>query len=198
MHSLRDINEYLFYEFGRDLDEDETAIGDDHPFELVPAGEFRDSRGEMVRVFRFSDGRDEFYALANHQLDFFPAWGMSPEDLRIQDLGGEWVAAHEPVDLDTTRIGYASFPSLNERRARTESMLTGANLDPSVWRIRLGLFLTATSRYLALTEKEDGTAFVLGAADDPVPARFPGASPWRRLAHTLGRLIEAGELSDPS
>jgi hypothetical protein len=138
VHSLRDINEYLFYEFGRDLDEDETAISDDHPFELVPAGEFRDSRGET------------------------------------------------------------SFPSVNERRARTESMLTGANLDPSVWRIRLGLFLTATSRYLALAEKEDGTAFVVGAADDPVPARFPGASPWRRLAHTLGRLIEAGELSDPS
>lgn len=194
--SLREINEYLFYEFGRDLEESEEAIADDYPFELTRVGDFKRSAGDTVEIFRFWDGEEEYYAYANSRLSFLAAAGMALEDLRLQESGRDWIAANDAVDLDTTRVGYAGVPPANERRTRIEDMVAGATLDEREWRVREGLFLVAQSRYLALVERDDKKALVLGAVDYPVEARFPAASPWRRLAHSLGVLIEAGELID--
>ena len=165
---------------------------------LTRVGEFRRSAGDTLEIFRFRDGEEEYYAYANSHFSFLVAAGMALEDLRVQEMGRAWIAANDPVDLDTTRIGYAGVPPVNERRTRIEDMVADAGLDDREWRVREGLFLVAQARYLALVERDDGKALVLGALDDPVEAGFPAASPWRRLAHSLGVLIDAGESIDPS
>ena len=60
----REINEYLFLEFGIDEErEDESQVGDDWPFVLQHLGAIG-PRGRTTEVYRFSDNGEGFFALA--------------------------------------------------------------------------------------------------------------------------------------
>jgi hypothetical protein len=74
MASLRDINEYLFYEFGLDLADDARRVSDDWPFSLESVGSFASPRGEH-RAYRFTHAGEAYYALDGPYLDFRPAGG---------------------------------------------------------------------------------------------------------------------------
>lgn len=59
----REINEYLFFEFGIDEEGvDEAQVGDDWPYVLQHVGTIG-PQGRTTEVYHFSDDGDEFFAL---------------------------------------------------------------------------------------------------------------------------------------
>src|SRR6266851_1645043 len=63
MRSNREINEYLFYEFGLDLDADSGRISEDWPFSLESVGVFHSPYGER-EVRRFDAEGTTYYLIA--------------------------------------------------------------------------------------------------------------------------------------
>jgi hypothetical protein len=194
MEIQRELNEYLFLEFG--IEADASRIASDWPFRLEYLGTL-DLPGRRTRLFRFSAGEEEFYAVANGALDFMPVAGMDLDDLRRQELGRGWIGKQNPIDLDTTQIGDPHVPSTRERRAAIMALAKvalGAELHQP-YTILEGLFLRESGRYLALIgapSKEQ--AAVVGTG---LPVRYIGfgeATRARCLSAAIGELIEAGEI----
>jgi hypothetical protein len=188
MSSLeRDLNEYLFYEFGRDLDGGEERISETWPFALRKLGE----RDGMI-VFEFDDGQP-FFAFAGEALSYLPKAGMTFEDLCLQRAGSLWIGARDPINLETSRPGDPAVPSGLDRQAAIQALGEQALLGVQI-KVLEGLFLRADRRYLALFERiGDAAAVVVGLAATPFEVPFAGASPWRRLSWGVGRWL-AGQL----
>jgi len=194
----REVNEYLFYEFAFDgeSDSDEAAISDGWPFDLREIGMVGSPAGER-RVYEFADEGEEFFAFGRSHFSVLPKAGMTLADLRLQERGSAWIGRRDPVDLNTVRIGDDTVPPTNERRAAIERLAAGQFDDGSVLRILEGLYLRTTGSYLALVQDTvSNEAKVLGT---DIAARSVGlheASPWRRLALTVDKMLEAGTLTE--
>jgi hypothetical protein len=107
-------------------------------------------------------------------MNVLPVAGMSLDDLRMQEIGSEWIGRRDPVDLDTSRLGDESVPSARERRERLQGLV-----ERSVPRGRLaeGLFLVTNGSYVALAETPDGRALVCADfLERPEAVGFPDAS----------------------
>jgi hypothetical protein len=123
--ATRHINEYLFYEFGFD-EADAGRVSENWPFELKPVGRFVLLSGEMT-VFEFADEGETYFALDGPTaLSFLRSSGMSPEDIRTQQVGATWIGQREPVDLGTARIGYEGVPTAGERRVAITQLVAEA------------------------------------------------------------------------
>jgi hypothetical protein len=180
----REINAYLTIEW--DLDVDEASDAD--PFELHPVGQAPNT-GHVV--YSFADGDESFFAFSGPTVGFLPAAGMTFAQLRLQLLGAGWIADHEPVDLNTSRIGDPEIPSAVDRRAHIAAMIETAGLDPATSRVLEGLFLTSSRRFLALVETSSGDVHVLlDGVRLPNPSDAPSASPWRRLSVAVGHAAD--------
>lgn len=118
-----DLNAYLFLEFG--MEEEEASISESWPFSLRPLGEI----GARV-IFEFVDEDEPFFAIGDPYLDFLPQWGMSIDDLALQFLGSDWIAAQDPVSLAESRLGYDSIPSGLERLRALEELGRHTTGDP--------------------------------------------------------------------
>ena len=189
---LTALNRYLFYEFGLDLEGEDSAVSDSWPFELRLEGILRFQEGSFP-VFSFTEDGEQFWAFTGPALSFEPMAGMSFRELKLQQHGSSWVAAQLPVDLDTSLIGYPGVPSVLERRAAVEALLAEAPgiSHPAV--ILEGLFLQATGKYLALVQgSEPDVAHVLGMGPLPIPVGFATASASRRLALAIGLSLSGG------
>jgi len=183
----RRLNEYIFYEFGLDLDEDESKVSDTWPFEFREVG-----RAQDLIVFEFDDGDDRFFALAEPSLNFLPKGGMTFDDLVVQYCGSKWIAARNPIDLSMSMPGDEIVPSGLERRRSIEEM--GARALPGrEVEILEGLFLRTERQYLALFREVGATeAIVVGLpSSSTIVVGFPAASPWRRLAWAVGWWIQS-------
>jgi hypothetical protein len=196
MSTLRDINEYLFYDFGPGLEEDEHRISDDWPFVLDPVGSFPVGRG-TYQVYRFTDDGDAFYVLDGPALLSVPADGMTLEDLRREQQGGSWIAQGDPVDLNTSRIGDERVPPAPERRAAIVQLARNlVNVEAPI--MHEGLFLMTGQTYLALVEDPTtGQEYVLSSEWGARPSVRPDLRAYRRLALTVGLLLDRGEVSWP-
>lgn len=197
-NELIEVNEYLFYEFGYDTEAetDSAPISERWPFELHLVAVIGGSQGER-RVYEFTHGDERFFALAGEQLRVMPTAGMTLTDIRRQEQGAAWIARREPIDLDTLQIGENSVPITSERRAAITRLAARAFASDVSVRILEGLFLRATSEYLALVQDENSQeAKVVGDGVPPRPARFVGATAWRRLALTVGEMLEKGDLRE--
>lgn len=182
----REINEYLFYEYGYDLEHDPSAVTPDWPFELHPVGTIRSQEGE-VQVFEFSDEHGVNFALSGRTLTCYSAYQMTLDDLQIQVEGGEWIDRQGPIDLATSRVGYETIPPLSERRRATDELARTACESP---RVHEGLYLEKRSIYLALIEDTDtGGAWVVGTGLEPHRVGFPQLPRPRRLALGVGQLL---------
>jgi hypothetical protein len=83
----RDINEYLFWEFGFDLHADVVQVSEEWPFDLSSAGTLSLPDGRMD-VLEFSHENESYFVLDGpHALSFVKAAGMTLEDVRIQEMG---------------------------------------------------------------------------------------------------------------
>jgi hypothetical protein len=186
------VNEYLFNEFGAGSTEfDRARISVDWPFVLAEGGPLH-ACGKDWQLFRFTDGSEEFYALADGHMTFLPVAGMQAGDIALQLEGTHWIAANEPVGLDTVGGLEADIPSLAERREKTAAL---ANLAAggAGGIVLEGLYLVRRREYLVLARRADEErAHIVG---DRIRLRnipYAAASPWRRLAVGIGKLVRAG------
>src|SRR5262245_20308638 len=95
----RELNAYLFHEFGFDADADESRVSDSWPFQLRRVTPMHEDP-----VFEF-DGDEPFFALVAGGMNFLPKAGMELGDLRLQISGSRWIAARDPVGLAASRPG---------------------------------------------------------------------------------------------
>jgi len=191
MPDRKAINEYLFYEFGYDLQQPPSVVNDNWPFELKRVGTIYSAKGE-IEVFEFVAGGEVYFALSGNTLTFYPAAGMSLRDLQLQYDGSAWIARQHPTNLATSQLGDESVPSVTERQAAIEAL--AARVCRS-FRILEGLYLCATGVYLALIEDtHTGTVTIVGSGLEPTTVAFPQASSWRRLAYGIGRMLQKGVL----
>lgn len=191
MTDKRDINRYLYYEFGEDGDASE--ISEDWPFQLSVVGSFTTAEGE-TEVFHFADDDQEYFAVAGRSLTYYPRGGMELAHLRLQSVGSSWIARQDPVDLNTSILAEDSVPPSVERRRHIED-IAGQHLGDAPFSILEGLFLRSTGKYLALVQPADNDkASIVGTNIVVRNIPFPSASPWRRLAVGIGNLVEGGEL----
>ncbi len=176
MQSNREINEYLFYEFGLDLDADSGRISEDWPFSLESVGVFHSPYGER-EVRRFDAEGTTYYLIAGKYLLFRPADGLALDDLRREEVGAAWIAAGDPISLETARIGDESVPSTATRRAALQD-LAGAAPEHGKLKILEGLFLRGPGTYVGIIEEPaSGRALIVGTG---IPARIapaPGLPP---------------------
>ena len=129
----RELNEYLFLEFG--MEEEETSISETWPFMLRRVGEI----GVRV-IFEFDDDDEPYFAIGGPCLEVLPKNGMTIDDLALQFVGSEWIAAKDPVSLEESRPGDDSIPSGIERLRALEELKKHATGDPRA-EILSGLFL---------------------------------------------------------
>ena len=124
----RELNEYLLYEFGVDMAEEDVSA--ERPFQLELAGHFGTGR-DAEPVFMFVADGEDYYAFSN-PMDFLPRAGMSVDDVRLQEAGSNWIASRDPVDLETSRLGDERVPSTPERGERLEQLVARRS-----WRARI-------------------------------------------------------------
>jgi hypothetical protein len=185
MEDLRKrLNEYLFYEFGFDLEADASKLSGTWPFELREVG-----RADDLIVFEFEDD-EPYFAVADPSLDYLPKAGMTFDDLVLQHAGSRWIGVRDPVDLSMSRPGDEAVPSGVERRRAVEELgersLPGERVE-----VLEGLFLRTEQQYLALFRVAGAAkATAVGIPASPtIAVGFPDASAWRRLAWAVGRSI---------
>jgi hypothetical protein len=194
MRSKREINQYLFYEFGVAVEEtgDEAHITDDWPFELTLIGVIQIG-DHPIQVFSFTESDEHYDAVSSDSLTYYPAAGLSLDQLRLQLRGGEWISRYDPVDLNTARIGDRSVPATATRRSAIDQLCEHAFGVAIPVIIHEGLYLTQAQHYFALVERTDSKrTFLLGTTITPREISYSEASAWRRLAIGVGELLETG------
>jgi hypothetical protein len=190
----RELNQYLFYEFGGQDEEDAALISDDWPYKLAFLGRINSGDGEL-EVYEFSSDGEPYFALYGQVLDCFPTQSMTVEDLQRQKTGAAWIADGEPIDLDTSIIGDPSVPPVPHRRAAILELAQLGGIISTEPRILEGLYLRRRGTYLALVEaSEGGDALIVGDGIRSERVGSPEVSPWRRLAVAVGSLLERGLL----
>jgi hypothetical protein len=187
------INQYLFYEFGYDLQNNPSAVSDNWPFDLRTVGAIS-LAGQETKVLEFTAEEQCYYVLSGKTLSFQAVAGMSLQDLQLQHNGQAWIANQDPIDLADSRPLDKTIPSGLERRTAIEGLAVNTC---SSSRILEGLYLREMGTYLALIEDTStGEAIVVGTGLMPRSAPFPQASPWRRLAFAVGRMLDEGILRE--
>jgi hypothetical protein len=181
----KDVNEYLFYEFG--IDGDELSITEDWPFHLHYIGSLP-LPGEQAEFYEFSDGEMDYYA---QEGSFFPKAGMTFDDLYLENLGEQWLSEQRPVDLNTSIIGDDQVPTVMERRSNLEALARKVLGDSTVFNMVEGLFLRKKGSYVALLEIYAlNDAVAIGTNLNPISVGFPKATSYRRLSYALGKFLQ--------
>jgi len=130
--------------------------------------------------------------LADGHMTFLPVAGMQAADIALELEGIHWISSNEPVSLNTVGGLEADIPSLAERREKTAALadLAAGGAGGVVLE---GLYLVRRREYLVLAKRaEEERAHIVG---DRIRLRnipYPTASPWRRLALGIGKLVRAG------
>jgi hypothetical protein len=180
----KDVNEYLYYEFG--IDGDASSISDDWPFHLQSVGSLQ-LRGQLIEFYEFTDEETDYYAQEGF---YFPKAGMILDDLYFQSIGEQWISEQGALDLDTTIIGDDQVPSLIERRSNIEALAKKALGDSAVFNVAEGLFFRKTNSYLALLENDTPDySIVVGTDLYPISVGFPEATSFRRLSYAVGKFL---------
>jgi hypothetical protein len=178
----RDLNAYLFLEFGLDLEEDESRVSESWPFELRKHADLEDGP-----VFEFDDDDEPFFALTG-PLGFLPKAGMDVAALEQQMRGTRWIHSQNPVSLELSMPGEPSVPSGLERRRALE--LLGKEILPGrSAEIIEGLFLRTGQRYIGLFRAAGESEALVGGLSKRIIVPFPEASGWRRLAWGVGQWL---------
>ena len=184
----RDLNAYLFLEFG--MEEEESSISETWPFSLSPLGEI----GDRV-IFEFVDEDEPYFAIGGPYLDFLPKCGMTIDDLALQFTGSDWIAAQDPVSLEESRPGDDSIPSGIERQRALGELGRHATGDPRA-EILEGLFLRNSRQYLGLFRIPNELEAIVGGLNTPIRVGYYSCSACRCLAWGVGQWIRSQRLGD--
>jgi hypothetical protein len=189
----KEINEYLFYEFGFDLEDDESIISEDWPFKLKSLGTL-DVYGKTSEVFSINHLSEEYYIYDVSSLTCITFAGMSLEDIAFQEIGSSWINEQGPIDLNHCRIGDNSIPSLDVRINKIKQIAKKTFDFDTELKILEGLYLKKTKDYLSLIEHNHRVS-IIGRNFKVENVPFPKASPWRRLCFSVGKLVHSNKLS---
>jgi len=182
----REINRYLFYEFGFDDEYEIEEVSEAWPFELRSVGKLRSG----AAVYEFADGTEEFFVIDGSALNFLSKQGLTVHDLDLQELGSSWIAAQEPVDLNTSQIGDDSVPSAIERRLALQQLASAVD---GLAQILEGLYLKKSGHYLGLVQiAGSNDRFVVGTELQPRACPHRSTSRWRELSIQVGEMLESG------
>ena len=158
----REINEYLAVEWG-------------HTQRLSHVGAVEDHE-----VFEFEDYGTRYFALGGRHFRYVRAGRMSLDDLQTQEHGRAWLAARDPIDEGTSRLGDERVPTAIERRHALRALVATAGFDADATTIVEGLFLVEDGRYVALIESSEGERFtIIDGAAQAVPAELRGVAAWQ-------------------
>ena len=190
----RDLNQYLYYEFGVDDENERDAkISDNWPFKLEFIGKIN-IKNEVITVYAFEDDNEKFFGIDGDLISYFPQGSMDLKNLKRQFLGSKWMSQFEIINLETVVLDDAHVLSTEERRNHIKN-LAKKICTTKACHILEGLFLKDAQEYIALVKfEQDKNAHIIG---DRIKVRnipFDDVSPWRRLAVGIGKLIEDGEL----
>lgn len=184
--TLRRLNEYLFYEFGHDLNADPSSISPTSPFQLEFLGTL-DEEGRDLEVFSFEFDGEAFFVIDGPSLEAQHAGGMSLSDLQAMRVGSRWIAAQDPVDLSMSLPGDTDVPANKNRAADILALASKAGLDEGATVIAHGLYLRRTGAYLAAVHAGDPTeTWLVGTDREPTQLPLPDASAPQRLAAFIG------------
>jgi hypothetical protein len=191
MSEKKAINEYLFYAFGYDLQQDPSMVTEVWPFRLQFLGTIQSSEGK-IEVFQFTVNEQMYFVTSGSTLVYYPAAGMTLDDLQVQHNGATWITHQNPVDLATSYLGDTVVPPVTERRAVIELLAADACTSPQILE---GLYLQRLEIYLALIEDtQTGVGIIIGTDLEKCYISFPEASAWRRLALGIGKMLQEGIL----
>ena len=137
-----------------------------------------------------SSDDESYFAIGGPCLDFLPKNGMTIDDLALQFIGSEWIAAQGPVSLAESRPGDDSIPSGIERRRALEELGRQATGDSRA-EIMEGLFLRNSRQYLGLFRVPNESQAVICGLDTPIRVGHDRCSAWRRLAWGVGQWIKS-------
>src|SRR5262245_6975835 len=116
------VNEYLFHEFGvEEVEEDRERISENWPFALSELSSILAS-GHQWELFRFTHEGEDFFAVANGGMNFFPVAGMEIDDVALQMVGARWIGSNEPIDLATVCGTESNVPRVAERRGKIQEL----------------------------------------------------------------------------
>lgn len=190
--SKHEINEYLFYEFGFDLTEDESVVSDNYPYELNHIADIKLPNKANLTVFEFYERleNEEFFVLINdNHLSIVEKNGLNVDDLVFIEVGSSWIGENEPIDLSTTRIGDDKIPPLNERKTSIEKMI--ANFGIKNFQVLEGLYLTRLEKYITLLKNNDTEEILIIRNDfSPFKVELPNVnSKSRLLSWGIGKML---------
>lgn len=189
----REINEYLFLEFGIDEEgADESQVGDDWPFVLQHVGAIG-PQGRTTQVYHFSDDGEEFFALAGPALTFVSVAGMNLGDLDQEERGLQWIGDQEPVDLATARLGDSRVPKGLDRQSAAKRLAATVHPEAAVLG---GLYLIRRREHVVLASdpRRPGEAVLVGERLPPMTVGLSDASWYRRVGWAIGKLLGEGKL----
>jgi hypothetical protein len=175
----RELNEYLFFEFG--IDGDESQVSDTWPFSLKDVGIVEDEH-----VFEFESEGEEFFAIYGHSIRNELKEGTDLQMLGNQIRGARWIGEHEPVDLSTSRGEHPIVPMIPIRRAKIQELAhsMGRSGNPEILE---GLFLEQSREYLALVEfPGERVVHVVGTSFQILDIPKTSTSAWKLLSRAVG------------
>jgi len=189
-----DINQYLYYEFGFDVESEGNAkVSDTWPFDLEYVGQFKIQNSEMA-IYLFEDDNEKYFAIDGPVVSYLPKGSMDLDNLKRQFLGSKWIDQFEIVDLETVVLDNPHILSTDDRRSYIINL--AKKIYPNkTCHVLEGLYLKDLREYIALVKyNQDIYAHIIGDSIIVRNIPFDDISPWRRLAVGIGKLVEDGKL----
>ena len=193
MNIEKEINEYLFYEFGYDLKEEEGKISSNWPFELKYIDEIFLNSG-TIKIYKFAHDGEDYYAFNGRVLDYLPVSGIDTKYLKYQLIGQDWLRQRNPIDLTYSILCDPAIPSIKNRiRAITKLC---EKVKRQEFDILEGLFFRDNKKYLSLIQyKGEDNAYIIGNDIIYRNIPFPNMLSSQRLAIGIGMLISKGDIA---
>jgi hypothetical protein len=187
MDKYRDFNEYLFYEFGYELNVE--RISSSWPCVFVEIATIVLS-GSETKIYEFKElqSSEPYYLVDGRTLTFYPRDNLDIDQFKTFLVGAYWIGHQSPVDLNTSEIGTDVPPTYKRREIILD--LCAQHVGSDKMSILEGLFLKKSKQFIALVADSAGTTHLLGTKVKATPVAFPESSAWKRLALGVGKLVQ--------
>ena len=192
--SKKEINEYLFYEFGYSCDYEEeenfslSDVSDDWPFRLREVGTIKRKESEHL-IFQFEDhgehGDESYYVIDAEPLGYYPVSGMSIQDVQYEVDGSSWIEEQNPISLSLVILD-DDIPGTPERRNQVKELASKYYGDVSI-EIHDIIYFREKRTYLALIRPANHCRnIVLGTEVPPLEVKFNNITTSSSISHTIG------------
>lgn len=190
----KELNEYLFFEFGFDLRaRDIATVREDWPFVLEEVGTI-EVEGNINHIFVFEHEGTKYYGVYGPVIQYLPISEMDLTVLKWMFAGTVWLGHKEPINLEMVKLNDPAVPSSPEIREAITNLAKTLDSKRAV-NVLEGLFLKSTREYLGLVQFDnDVKAHIVGNRMRIRNIPFEKASARQRIAIGIGKLLEEGKV----